>query len=395
MNCEEFLNLLDAYLDGEASEQDVRRLEEHAKECPSCAMLLETCRDARLSGGDVQPPPEFSAAWRAGIRKEERMEEKRQKKKQWKNWIAVAAAVVFVAGGTVLTREPLRRAAEGGMEKSAAVDTADTAMELGAFTAGSAMSNFAFEAPKATTARMAAEEPMAVEEDAAAGTGQKIIRTAGFTLKTTAFDETLAGLEALTAEYGGRVESLSRNGDAAAGEMRSASLTLRIPVDRLDDFLSGAESVGRVTALTEEQEDVSENYYDMEARLQTQQAKMERLRAMMTQAETVSELIELENAIAETQYSLDSYTGSLRHYDSRIEESAVRVTVREIAVSESQEATLGQRMTAGLRSSLAAGGRFLLDALVFLMAALPWMAVVGVIVLVIVCVRRKKRKDGK
>lgn len=394
MNCEEFLNLLDAYLDGEASGQDARRLEEHAKECPSCAMLLETCRDARLSGGDVQPPPEFSAAWRAGIRKEERMEEKRQKKEQWKNWIAVAAAVVFVAGGTVLTREPLRRASEGGMEKNAAVDTADTAMDLGAFTAGSAMSNFAFEAPKAA-ARMAAEEPMEAEEDAAAGAGQKIIRTAGFTLKTTAFDETLASLEALTAEYGGRVESLSRNGDAAAGEMRTASLTLRIPVDRLDGFLSDAESVGRVTALTEEQEDVSENYYDLETRLQTQQAKMERLRAMMTQAETVSELIELENAIAETQYSLDSYTGSLRYYDSRIEDSAVRVTVREIAVSESREATLGQRLTAGLRSSLAAGGRFLLDALVFLMAALPWMAVVGVIVLVIVCVRRKKRKEGK
>lgn len=394
MNCEEFLNLLDAYLDGEASEQDARRLEEHAKECPSCAMLLETCRDARLSGGDMQPPPKFSAAWRAGIRKEERMEEKRQKKKQWKNWIAVAAAVVFVAGGTALTRGPLRQAAEAGMEKNAAVDTADTAMDLGTFTAGSAMSNFAFEAPKAA-ARMAAEEPMEAEEDAAAGAGQKIIRTAGFTLKTTAFDETLAGLEALTAEYGGRVESLSRNGDAAAGEMRTASLTLRIPVDRLDGFLSGAESVGRVTALTEEQEDVSESYYDLEARAQTQQAKMERLRAMMTQAETVSELIELENAIAETQYSLDSYTGSLRYYDSRIEDSAVRVTVREIAVSESMEATLGQRMTAGLRSSLAAGGRFLLDALVFLMAALPWMAVVGVIVLVIVCVRRKKRKDWK
>lgn len=388
MNCEEFLNLLDAYLDGTASESDARRLEEHAKNCPGCAMLLATCRDARLSGGDVQPPPEFSAAWRTDIRKEERMEEKRQKKKQWKNWMAVAAAVVFVAGGTALTREPLRQAAEAGMK-----NTPDGAMKIGTFTAGGAMSNFAFEAPQ-VNARIAADGAMAAEEDAA-DAAAKVIRTAGFTLKTTAFDETLAGLEALTAEYGGRVESLSRNGDAAAGEMRSASLTLRIPVDRLDDFLSGAESVGRVTALTEGQEDVSENYYDLEARLQTQQAKMERLQAMMTQAETVSELIELENAIAETQYTLDSYTGSLWHYDSRIEESAVQVSVREIAVSESQEATLGQRITAGLRSSLAAGGSFLLDVLVFLMAALPWMAVVGVIVLVIVCVRRKKRKEGK
>ncbi len=391
MNCAEFLNLLDAYLDGAASEQDARRLEEHAKECPECAMLLETCRAARLSGGDMQPPPEFSAAWRAGIRKEERMEEKRQKKKQWKNWVAVAAAVVFAAGGTLLTREPLRRAAEAGMETNTAAD--DMAMELGTFTAGGAMSNFAFEAPKAA-ARVIADEPMEAEAEETAA-GQKIIRTASFTLKTTAFAETMEKLQNLTEEFGGRVESLSQNGDAAAGEMRTASLTLRIPAERLDDFLTGAEDVGRVSSMTEERQDVSENYYDLETRLQTQQAKMERLQALMAQAETVSELIELENAIAETQYNLDSYNGSLQNYDSRIEYSAVRVSVREIAVSESEEVSLGRRMLAGLQSSLEAGGRFLLDALVFLMAALPWIIVVGVVALVTVRVRKKKKEKRK
>ena len=60
--------------------------------------------------------------------------------------------------------------------------------------------------------------------------------------------------------FEGRVESFYQSGDAGAGEARRASLTLRIPADKLDAFLEGSQALGRITSLHQEQEDVSENY---------------------------------------------------------------------------------------------------------------------------------------
>ena len=316
------------------------------------------------------------------------MEEKQHRKHAWKKWVAAAAALVFIMGGTLLTRDSLTRQAENGMTGGAAMDAG---MHK---TAGAVTSNFAFETARATPRVVMTDEEVEMEE-AAASAEQKIIRTASFTLKTTDFEQALADLQALVDQFGGRAEYQSQTGDKEGGEMRTASLTLRIPANRLDEFLSGAENTGRVTALTQEREDVSDSYYDLETRLQTQQAKMRRLLALMEQAQSVSELIELESAIAETQYCLDSDTGSLQRYDSQINYSTVRVSVREIAVAESQEISLGRRIAAGLQSSLQAGGQFLLDALVFFMAALPWLLIVAIIVIVTVRVRKgRKGKEG-
>ena len=128
---------------------------------------------------------------------------------------------------------------------------------------------------------------------------EKIIRSASFTLKTAAYDADLESLQQLTASVGGRVEYLSSSGDKKSGQLRRASLTLRIPSSRLDEFLAGAEQIGDVTAMTQEMEDVSGSYYDIQSRLETQQEKMKRLQSLMASAQDVSDLIEIESAIAE------------------------------------------------------------------------------------------------
>ena len=157
------------------------------------------------------------------------------------------------------------------------------------------------------------------------------------------------------------------------------------------------EGIGNVTAMTQEMQDVSDSYYDVQTRLDTQRKKLERLQTMFAAAEDVSDLIEIESAIADAQYYIDRYTSQLKTYDGKVEYSTVSASVREVRSTEMKEVTLGQRIAEGLRNSLDAGTEFLEDMVIFLVSALPWLiaaAVVFVIVRMIVR-KAKKNKTGK
>ena len=118
---------------------------------------------------------------------------------------------------------------------------------------------------------------------------------------------------------GGRLE---------AQASRRASLTLRVPEEKLDAFLQGAGELGRVISQTETAQDVTASYQDIAARLATQQAKMERLQALMSETATLSELLELESAIADTQYTLDSLQSQLNQTDDQVAYATVDVSLR-------------------------------------------------------------------
>ena len=402
MDCKEFSNLLDAYMDGALPDADARRMGDHAAECDACAALLSQRQDCRRMNEEIQVPDSFSSAWRQTIREEESMEEKPKRAVNWKAWVSIAAALIFVVGGTLVSRDtlPSRKVTSN----STALYAEKTVAEPAAYRtmAGGATSNVMYDT--GTMAYSVMEESASYDEaveyeagsDAAAPV-EKIIRSAGFTVKTTDYDADLQRIKDLTVEMGGRVEYLSSSGDAASGQTRSASLTLRIPSQRLDSFLEGAQGIGTITNMTQEMEDVSDSYYDTQTRLKTQQEKLSRLQEMMKSAQDVSDLIEIESAIADAQYYIDRYTGTLKSYDSRVDYSTVRVSVRETRITETKEVSLGERIVTGIGDSFREFGWFMEDMLIFMASALPWLMALAIVAFVIVLLirRRKNRKNNK
>ena len=359
MDCNEFSHLLDAYVEETLPEAVADRMRAHEKRCPECREAALLRKDLRALHEETEMPDEFSASWRRMIAEEKSEEKKKIVQMPWKNWIAAAAAFVFILGGTLLTR--------GGHENAAQEN-------------GSPMMMMASKRSNDNGVNMAAayDYTMPAAEDMEAQP-EKIIRTASFTLKTLHFEEDLEKLQQETAACGGRVEYFYVGGDAEAGEMRSASLTLRIPAEKLDGFLEGAGNIGRITSQRQEKEDVSDSYYDVKSRLETQQKKMERLLLLMEEADQVSDLVEIENAIADTQYQIDHYTAQLQSYDSRVDYSTVNATVQEIRIAESEETGLGEKILSGLRSSVSAGVEFFKDMLVFVISSLPWAGAAALI----------------
>ena len=392
MDCKEFSNLLDAFMDGALPDADAQRMRAHAAECAECAALLAVRQDCRGLEEEIEVPDSFPSSWRRMIREEAEMEEKSRKKVNWKAWTGIAAALVFLVVGTLINRDNMLPRTSYNTASSTDRAYAEPAESYRSAALGS-VKNFSYDSGAADMLMMAGDYAE-YEEAAEAGGGQveKIIRSASFTIKTTSYEDDLQRIQDLTADMGGRVEYLSSSGDASSGQTRSASLTLRIPAGRLDDFLNGAQGIGSVTAMSQEMEDVSDSYYDIQTRLETQWEKLKRLQDMIASAEDVSDLIEIESAIADAQYYIDRYTGQLKSYDSRVDYSTVQVSIRETKVTELKEVTLGERILGGLRDSLQEGLYFLEDMVVFLVSVLPWLAVLGVAVLVVCLIVKKAKK---
>ena len=174
-------------------------------------------------------------------------------------------------------------------------------------------------------------------------------------------------------------------------------LTLRVPAEKLDAFLEGAGGAGRVTRREESAYDVTESYYDTKARLETQQALMARLQALVTDAADLSDLLALESQIADTQYQIDALQSRLNSTDRQVDYATVNVSLREEIPSDSitdVEMTLGQRIGHALTTGWDIFTSFLGDTAVFLVAALPFLALVAVAWIVVRMIRRSRRRKG-
>lgn len=353
-----------------------------------------------------EPPAGFETGWRAAVRREEsmmRMAEKSTRRPLWRAIVPACAALVLVVGSLWAGTLDLEGAAPS--EKSAAT---------GAGYADSA-STTSYSAPNAMMARSAdtATYDLYVAEESGASTGgtsaadagteasagQKLVRTASLTLRTTAFEADLESVQALLESLGGYVENLYQYGDVASGDTRTASLSVRVPSENLDAFLSGVEGVGRVTDRSESVTDMTVQYTDNQARLDTLYAKMERLNQLMAQAQEVSDLIELESAIADTQYEIERYETSQRDIDRRVDMSAVSVTLLEDTPAQSataEDVGLGERLGAALNASLRWLGGFLRNMLVFVTMILPVAVPVAAIAAAAwLIVRRRRSRSPK
>lgn len=236
--------------------------------------------------------------------------------------------------------------------------------------------------------------------DIAEQMGSKIIKSGYISVETLDFVETTSAITRRVQQVGGFVASSNVQGwsreDARYKPNRRANYRLRIPSDKFEQFMTDVGNLGNVTQSENWGEDISGKYFDTEARLQSLTIQEERLLTILSKAEKLSDIIELERELSSVRYEIENLTGTLRKYDNLVAYSTLEIDVievEEITEIEEKPVTLWEKIVHRLENSIKNTIRIAEALLLFLISAIPFLLLLGIVLLVILILIRIIRRN--
>ncbi len=202
---------------------------------------------------------------------------------------------------------------------------------------------------------------------------RKTIQNADINMRVQDVSASIDKIIALANENNGYIVSsrVSRDNQVISGR-----LSIKVPQTGLESVLSSIAALGELNDKTITTEDVTEEYYDSQARLKVLQTKEERLLDLMDQTSTITDIISVENELSKTRSEIEVLSGRLQYLNNATTYSLINITLVQglPGTIQAPQGTLGKSWQ-GFVSSISGLINFASGAVVFLFTALPWLIV--------------------
>lgn len=197
-------------------------------------------------------------------------------------------------------------------------------------------------------------------------------------------------VEDLTSSAGGVVFSQQSSGTAGRDGYAEATLTLRVPPTEFVPTLDAVAALGRELSRSRTAEDVTTQVADTSSRVRSQERSVERVRALLDEAATIGEVVQVEAELARREADLESLQAQLARLQDVTEMATIDVTlVQRDQRTEPEPDALG--FLSGLRGGWDALVGVLLVALTAFGAVLPFAVLLGLLGLPAYAVLRRRR----
>lgn len=232
----------------------------------------------------------------------------------------------------------------------------------------------------------------------------KIIYSADMSFNTVSFDDAYSFVVDIVTEQGGYLEENNvRTVTSGIGgiEYRKAFIKIRIPVDHFEGFLDSVSGndVLNLVSKNVNATDVSEDYYDVDLRLNNAKDRLSKLKSILESATTVQDVMTVESEISSAEYTIESLQGRLNDYDSKISYSTVNVYLDEVSAVESKASTTTYKnqVVNGLYNGWIDGVEFFRNLSLWFFSnwlILSVVILIIVLIIIIVLVKRHKKKEA-
>lgn len=189
-----------------------------------------------------------------------------------------------------------------------------------------------------------------INEESADAAGERIvIKNASLSIAVQNPAENLDAITALADEFGGFVVSsnLYKTTLADGVEVPQASITLRVPAERLDEALNRIKSgAGEILSETVSGQDVTREYTDLQSRLTNLQEAEIQLQAIMDDANRTEDVINVFNQLTYYREQIEIVKGQIQYYETSAAFSAITVDI--LADAAVQPLTIGGWEPAGV-----------------------------------------------
>ena len=227
-------------------------------------------------------------------------------------------------------------------------------------------------------------------------TDQKLIKRVNMDAETEDLEALLPQLLAEISALGGYVESqeIFNGSSYASYRHRNARLTIRVPAENLNGLVQQVKGASNVVSYNESVEDVTLAYVDLETRILVLETERDRLLELMEQAETMSDLLEIEARLTDVRSSLESINSQLKVLQNQVSYATIELYINQVkAYTEVEEQTVWQRIGSGFKKNLQNIGEDLVDFFVWALTYSPQLILwAGIFAVVIIVIRRSFRK---
>jgi len=231
-------------------------------------------------------------------------------------------------------------------------------------------------------------------------TGRKLIETVTLEAETKDFEQMMTTLDTQIQELGGYVEKRETYNGSSYSEYRSsrrADLTVRIPQGKLKGFLDTVADTGNIVRRSDNVEDVTLDYVDMESHRDTLRTEQSRLLEFLDQAQTIEEIITIEQRLSEVRYQLEYMESRLRTLDNQVDYSTIHISISEVKeLTPVEEPGVWKRISEGFMESLRNVGNGALELGIWFVVHIPyliiWALIIAGVVVLVKIQRKKKRK---
>lgn len=171
--------------------------------------------------------------------------------------------------------------------------------------------------------------------------------------------------------------------------MQSVTITFRIPKDNFNVAMESLDSLFlNIDQKNVTVEDVTEQYIDLELRLKSKKESEKRFLAILASAKTVTEILEVEQALSNIREQIESIEGNLKYLQDRVSYSTITLEayVKKAGISR-------PKFIIRFKEALSKGFDGLISILLFLITIWPLYIILIILFIFIKVVFKKKQKD--
>lgn len=140
---------------------------------------------------------------------------------------------------------------------------------------------------------------------------RRIRYTADLRVIVEEFTKAEEGLKAALKEARGYVAHSEVSGSPSQG--RAGNWRVRVPVEQFDTFRDAVKQLGEVERDTSDSEDMTEEFYDLEAHIKNRQAEEEALRALLAdKGKSLSDILLIQEKVNQVRDDINRKQGRLK-----------------------------------------------------------------------------------
>ncbi len=228
--------------------------------------------------------------------------------------IAAVSFMFFSCSKSGRAKKSAREPA-GGVVQSARLSKSKSFASEALFEADSMQVNYdtaeAYEAESVGNMNTGSDDNAQVE--------RKLIKTGDISVEVQALSGIEVQAEQFAKNFGGYITNSSLS-------ERNFYCTVKVPCGRFDDAMKAAGDFGRLLNRSENSRDVTDEFYDLESRINTKRILKNKLEGYLSSAKDIKDLLQIEKQLNSTISDLESMEGKMKRLSNQIDFSTINLS---------------------------------------------------------------------